>query len=134
MKPDSAPKFPSVDSCVSALTDTLVRIDRPNSSEQVNLAPIVAFLQATLARMPDYLRLVFRILTLVFDAWPLIVSGRPFHRLDLARRIDQVERWQRSRLTFRQALIAFYRSFVIFALYSELNKEETASDFCTKQD
>ncbi|PLT94968.1 hypothetical protein [Sinorhizobium medicae] len=134
MKSKPGQLVPSIEECVKALADTLVRIERPETDRSENVAPIVSFLLATLAKMPDYLRVAFRILTLVFDAWPLVVTGKPFHRLDLAGRINQVEQWNQSRLVFRQALIAFYRSFVIFGLYSELSKEDAYRGVCTKQD
>ncbi|MGK9201241.1 hypothetical protein [Sinorhizobium meliloti] len=124
MKSQHRDMLPSVERCVGALTDTLARLERPERCGEESLGKTVAFILETQARMPDYLRLVFRVLTLIFDAWPYVVTGKPFHRLDLARRIDQVEHWGRSRLTFRQAVIAFYRSFTIFVLYSELSKED----------
>ncbi|MDW9830268.1 hypothetical protein GOB24_22055 [Sinorhizobium meliloti] len=126
--------LPSIEKCVAALADTLVRIERPETNRQEDLKPIVFFLLSTLARMPDYLRVAFRVLTLAFDAWPLVFTGRPFHRLDLKRRIDQVEHWDGSQLAFRQALVAFYRSFVIFGLYSELYKQDSDRGAGTKQD
>ncbi len=120
--------------CVRALADTLVRMERPEKDGRENMVSVVGFLFATQARMPDHLRFAFRILTLVFDAWPYATTGKPFHRLDLPRRIDQVERWKRSRLAFRQGLIAFYRSFVIFGLYSELSKQDADRGMRAKQD
>ncbi|MBL3684632.1 hypothetical protein F2981_18985 (plasmid) [Sinorhizobium meliloti] len=93
MKFEPRVALPSVEQCVGALTDTLARIERPETCGQENLPRIAAFVLETQARMPDYLRLIFRVLTLIFDAWPYFLTGKPFHRLDLARRIDQVEHW-----------------------------------------
>ncbi|WEX75263.1 hypothetical protein PYH37_000650 [Sinorhizobium numidicum] len=125
--------FPSVEKCVEALADTLVSLERPDSDEQENLEAIAAFLQTILTKMPDHLGIPFRILTLIFDAWPLAATGKPFHALDLARRIDQVDRWEHSRLAFRRTLIAFYRPFTIFAFYSELCKQDVLVGAHTKQ-
>src|SRR3546814_4936588 len=70
--------------------------------------------------MPDYMRLSIRILTLLFDTWSYPIKGKPFHRLPLSQRIDQVAAWENSRLEFRHGLIVFYRSFATFGLYSIL--------------
>src|SRR3546814_17320693 len=70
--------------------------------------------------MPDYMRFSIRILTLLFDAWSYPIKGKPFHRLPLSQRIDQVAAWENSRLELRHGLIVFYRSFETFGLYSIL--------------
>jgi hypothetical protein len=134
MKFDPRLMLPRVDKCIAALADTLVCLERPGSDAQVHLPAITAFLAATHARMPDYLQIALRILTFVFDAWPLATKGKAFHRLDLADRLDQVNRWERSRLTFRQSLVAFYRSLTMFRLYSELCKEDGDFRAHAKQD
>src|SRR3546814_17272014 len=84
------------------------------------IAPVSAFLLATHSKMPDYMRLSIRILTLLFDTWSYPINGQPFHRLPLSHRIDQVEAWENSRLEFRHGLPVFYRSFATFGLYSIL--------------
>lgn len=127
MKFDPRFMLPNVDKCIEALADTLVCLERSESNVRIHLPAITSFLLATHARMPDYLRIAFRILTFVFDAWPLATKGKAFHHLDLADRLDQVNRWEHSRLAFRQSLVAFYRSLTMFRLYSELCKED--SDF-----
>jgi hypothetical protein len=70
-------------------------------------------------RMPDYLRLPFRCLTLLFDAWSLPLTGRPFHRASAAQRSRQLRAWKNSRLGFRRDFIKFYESLALFAWYSE---------------
>jgi hypothetical protein len=75
--------------------------------------------------MPDYLRLPFRCLTLLFDAWALPLTGRPFHCASAAQRLRQVRAWRSSRLGFRRDFIKFYESLALFAWYSE--RELTAT-------
>src|SRR3546814_5627501 len=65
------------------------------------IAPVSAFLLETHSKMPDYMRLSIRILTLLFDTWSYPIKGKPFHRLPLYQRIDKVEAWENSRLEFR---------------------------------
>jgi hypothetical protein len=114
----------SFDKCIEAIAETLVTREFPLSRQAEKSGDIAAFLLEVHSRMPDYLRLVFRILTLVFDAWPYPMTGKPFHRLSLARRSDQLDRWEHSRLQSRHGLIAFYRTLAIFGLYSELYKQD----------
>ena len=116
--------LPRFDKCVAAIADTVVRQETPSAAQAENIGTVAAFLLATHARMPDYLRFAFRILTLTFDAWSYPTTGRPFHRLSLARRTAQLSRWQHSRLQFRSSLIAFYRTMAIFGSYSEYYKQD----------
>ena len=78
------------------------------------------FLLAVHSRMPDYLRLPFRVLTLAFDAWAIPKSGRPFHRLPVEKRLEQMRRWRTSRIETQRRLIEFYESLALFGLYSDL--------------
>jgi hypothetical protein len=85
---------------------------------------VATFVLAQHRRMPDYLRLPFWCLTLLFDAWSLPLTGRPFHRASAAQRSRQLRAWKSSRLGFRRDFIKFYESLALFAWYSE---RETAS-------
>lgn len=106
---------------IAALADTMVRNREPGLDRAGRDTEAVAqFLIMVMARMPDYLRLPFRVLTLIFDGWPILLTGKPFHRLDLARRAAQVATWQGSRIEIRRRLMEFYGSLAIFCLYSEL--------------
>ena len=106
---------------IAAFADTTVRGTNAEANRVPRDAAAVArFLTATHAQMPDYLRWPFRILTLVFDAWSIPFSGKPFHKLDLARRSAQVAAWENSRIEVRRRLMEFYGSLALFCLYSEL--------------
>jgi hypothetical protein len=113
---------PSFEATVAALVESIIR-ERcsatypggPSAHE-----PVVRFLLATHAQMPDYLRLPFRILTLTFDLWPLPRAGATFHRLPHPARWRQVRAWQGSALGFRRDLIRFYETLAIFGWYAEV--------------
>lgn len=77
------------------------------------------FLLRQQARMPDFLRLSLRLLTLLFGAWSLPFAGRPFYRLPLERRRRQLRVWKDSPWSFRRDLIRFYEVLVIFGWYAE---------------
>jgi len=115
--------LPSFEKAVRAIADTLVR-QGPSPGDAKRRDMIEAFLLASHARMPDYLRLGIRLLTLVFDAWPYPTTGRPFHKLSFAGRASQLENWDRSRLKFRQSFTTFYRTLATFGLYSDLYPQD----------
>lgn len=87
MKFETDNVFPSVELCVGALTKT---IEQNEAVQRKSVSCIVGFLFAAQAKVPDYMGFPFRILRLIFDTWPYRVAGKPFHRLDLRRRIAQV--------------------------------------------
>jgi len=105
---------------VFALADTFVHSgDAGDLMDLVDLVPVAHFLLQTHARIPDYLRLPLRVLTLAFDAWGVVTAGRPFHRLPLEARRRQVAAWKGSRLGFRRDLIKFFETLAVFGIYSE---------------
>jgi hypothetical protein len=113
--------FVSFDRAVLALSESIIR-ERCARAEFVdpNVFAIVAgFLRDQHRRMPDYLRLPFMCVTLVFDAWSLPLTGRPFHRASLAQRSRQIRAWKGSRLGFRRDFIKFHEGLAVFAFYSE---------------
>lgn len=106
---------------IAAFADATVRQRRSGfESAQGEAEAVTRFLIAVHGRLPDYLRTPFHILTLVFDAWSIPLAGRPFHKLDLARRAAQIKAWEGSRLEVRRRLMEFYGSLALFGLYSEL--------------
>lgn len=124
MKSEPLSRCPNVEKCIAALSATLAGMESVAPESGKDLTATVVFILATQKKMPDYLRLAIRTLTMVFDAWPLIVTRRPFHGLGFEQRKAQIEHWERSRLAFRRALIEFYRSFVAFGLHSDLSDQE----------
>jgi hypothetical protein len=108
------------DRTVRALTDAMIRQRQATPERCETVERVSGFLLMTHAKMPDYLRMAFRILTLLFDASSYPFKGKPFHRLGLAERIAQIKAWESSRLQFRRALMTYYRTMAVFGLYSEL--------------
>lgn len=79
---------------------------------------VVRFVIAQQGRTPDYLRLLLRGVTLFFDAWPLLTTGRPFHRLAPEFRLRHIEAWRTSRLAPRRNFIRYYEGLAVFGWYS----------------
>lgn len=76
------------------------------------------YVAATLEAMPDYFRLGFRVLALVFDLWSIPRHGRRFSSLGPAERYRQLVAWRNGRLSFQRSMVAFYGTFTTFGLYS----------------
>lgn len=110
---------PDFERCVRALAETMVEPAALAPDHDAAVTRIADFMLATHAGMPDYLRLAFRILTLVFDAWAYGSAGKPFHQAGRSQRLAQVAAWEASRLTPRRALVVFYRTFATYGVYCE---------------
>ena len=120
--------LPNFEQAVWALTDATISDWNAPAGNTHMVGDIAHFVLDVHARMPDYLRLAFRLMTLLFDAWPYPATGKPFHALDLAERRVRIRTWENSRLQARRGLMAFYKSFAIYGLYSELYGSEHPSD------
>jgi hypothetical protein len=111
----------SFDRALNAFAETIVQARRPAPPNADQLAHEVAgFLKSVHHRMPDYLRPPFVLLVLLFDAWSLPRTGKPFHRLGQLERRAQVDAWRQSRLEFQRRFVEFYGSLATFGLYSDL--------------
>jgi hypothetical protein len=109
------------DQVIVALVESILR-ERSQLSEEAAQSyrgAVTPFVLAQCRRMPDYIRFPFKCLTLVFGAWPMLLTGRPFHHLSHEQRAQQVRAWRASSLGFRRDFIKFFDAFVIFAWYSE---------------
>jgi hypothetical protein len=111
----------SFEGTVSAVTYSIIQERCSDHGERERFAHnrVVRFVLAQAAAMPDHLHLPFHCLVLVLDAWPVAVTGRPFHRLPHDQRWRVIERWRRSRLGFRRDLVRFFESLVIFAWFGD---------------
>jgi hypothetical protein len=94
------------------------RASPPSTPQDVKAAS--QFFLKVQQNMPTHLRIPFHVLTLVFDGWAYFTDGKPFHRLNPARRLAQTEAWQRSQLETRRRYVEFCTSLAIFGLYSEI--------------
>lgn len=106
------------DRTVAAIAEVVARQSPVAAPDRDAVAEVVAFVLATHAKMPDYLRLGFRVLTLVFAASSVLRHGQPFDRLSSDRQARQVARWEKSSFGFQRGLVAFYRTFTVFGLYT----------------
>ncbi len=102
-----------VGAAVANLCDEIKSPDRLQTHEPLE------FVLSQYDRMPDYLRLPFKLIAWIFDAAPILVHGRPFHKLSLATRQQIFLNWKNSSLGFKRDFIRFFDTLVIFAWYSE---------------
>lgn len=111
----------SFDQVVAALTEAIIhdRFLLQESEAQSSYDGVAVFVSGQGRRMPDYLRFPFKCLTLVFGLWPILSTGRPFHRLTHERRINQVRAWRQSSWGVKRDFIKFYDTFVTYAWYAE---------------
>jgi hypothetical protein len=86
------------------------------------------FLLRVHRQMPDYLRPLFRVLVLLFNAWPLMRRGRFFHQLSLDDRLVELDKWRRSGLEFRRRFVEFHVSLALFGIYSDLYGQDYQHD------
>lgn len=106
---------------LTALAEAIVRRKGLATNNEPDISGIVAaYLQNVHERSPDYLRLPFRVLTMIFDASSYFKYGKPFHALDGVPRIAQISVWERSRFETCRRLMEMYNSLALFCLYSEL--------------
>jgi hypothetical protein len=108
---------------MDALVDTLAMEVCPTASA-ADRTVVCRYVRDTVEVMPDYLRLGFCWLAVMFDWWSLPLRGARFHRLDQAQRQAQVGAWRTSRLGFRRSMIAFYATFTAFGLYSQVQDDD----------
>jgi choline dehydrogenase-like flavoprotein len=71
-------------------------------------------------RMPDYLRLPLKVLTLLFVYWSNLPRLRSYRALDPDRRWRRIERMRRSILGPFRDLIRFYEGLTLFGFHTEL--------------
>ena len=118
--------FVNFKSTIYAIADSVIRERCTNGSEgpSPSLDKVVQFITDQHARMPDYLRFPFKCLVLVFDAWAIPFTGRSFHNLSHARRWQQIQVFNGSKLGFRRDMILFFETLTIFGWYSDVYKHE----------
>ena len=106
---------------IAAFADVVVKQrDATSASKPRDVEAVSRFLLDVHSRMPTFLRLPFRVLTLIFDGSPYPSHGRPFHRLELAQRTAQIDTWRCSSVEARRRFVEFFGTLAVFGLYSEL--------------
>jgi hypothetical protein len=112
----------SVDPFASAITYTLIRLERPNlaPSEIAQRANRVArFVTEQRERTPDYLRPPIRWLSTLLDWSTAARFGKRFHLLPHAQRCEVIAGWRGSRFGFQRDLIRFYETLVLFGWHAD---------------
>ena len=119
----------SFDKTITAMSESFVReLDAAIGLKTVPSSEFDSrFVLKQCSRMPSFLCLPFRCLVLLFDAWAMATSGRPFHRLPHHRRWRQIQAWKKSRIGFRKDLIRFVEGFTVFSRYCTIAKEDSVS-------
>jgi hypothetical protein len=110
----------SFDHVVGSLTESIL-LDRSVSSAHTGRPACDAatrFVLEQCERMPDYMRLPFKTLTMAFDMAAILNTGRPFHSLPLEHRRRQIQSWRGSAVGVRRDFIKFYETFATLAWYS----------------
>src|SRR5262245_13524487 len=79
-------------------------------------------------RMPDYLRLPLKVLTLLFVCWSNLPRLTSYRSLDPDGRWRRVERMRRSRIGPFRDLIRFYEGLTIFGFHAELGETAAGPD------
>lgn len=107
--------------CASGIVGALLAnlFDEIKSPDQLKTHEASQFVLSQYDRMPDYLRVPFKLIAWFFDAAPIFIHGRPFHKLSLATRQQIVFNWKNASLGFKRDFIRFFDTLAIFAWYSE---------------
>jgi hypothetical protein len=113
---------------VSALAYTIVR-ERCAAREGTEPTQnrVVRRLLEQHTRMPDFLRLGIACLTVGLDLWTVLLTGKPFHRLDHATRWRLLCAWQGKSPTLRRDLLRFFESLAIFGWFAERHEDSLAA-------
>lgn len=109
-----------IDATVSALTEALVEeccSARVTDSQELT-SDVVQFVSDQQSRMPHYLQIPMKVLTILFWASASIRFGRPFHKLPHEKRWRQIEAWGRSRLAFKRDFVKFFETIIVFAWHA----------------
>jgi hypothetical protein len=108
---------------VSALTYTMIQDHFGQLEGGATVAnKVSAFVACQIKQMPDYMSPVVYLLTLMFDAFPLIMLQAPFHRLDNARRQELVSLWQQSPMPLTGDFVKLYQTLVVFGWYAQYQR------------
>lgn len=114
--------MPDARATIRALVEAVAQRERGDAAQ-----PDVAlkFVTDSLDGMPGYLRAPLHIATLAFDAWPIVLRGRPFHLLRHEDRLRQIAAWERSALGPCRMLMTLYVSLALFGLWPDQQEEKS---------
>jgi len=76
------------------------------------------FLLQQMNQMPDYLRLPFRMVTLLYGLHTILTHGKPFYALQPQQRDAVIRKWKQSKISFMSTFIRFFEGLVTVHVYS----------------
>lgn len=88
------------------------QLGRSGAAGPVTFDAETAFLLQQMNRMPDYLRLPFRLLTLYFGYHTLLWYGKTFPELSPEQRDKVIRSWKHAPLSFMPTFIRFFEGLV----------------------
>ncbi len=117
------PCLPRFEPTVSALTYSLLDAGGVTAAAGGRFIQnrVTRYVLAEHGRLPDFLRLPMRVLTLLFDAQTLPFAGAAFHALAPERRAAWIARWRAAPLGACRDFIRFHESLAIFAGHDALS-------------
>jgi len=124
------PYFPDFEATVSALTYSLLDSGGVHDAAGGRFIQnrVCRYVMAEHGRLPDYLRLPMRVLTLMFDAQTLPFAGAPFHALAPERREPWIRRWRHLPLGPCRDFIRFHESLAVFAGYDAVHAAAASAE------
>ena len=109
--------FEVISSIVYSVIDTFHGNNELSNSAHLNRT--VMILYNKLYRMPGFLSISMRILTLVFDWYGFVTTGTRFHKQSPAKRKYQLSLWENSTFATFRDFVRFYQTLSVFIYCSE---------------
>lgn len=105
-------------SIISCLTRRILARARHELPNEDALTQTTEEVYARVRNMPRFLLFPIILLTIVFDAWGILRTGRFFRRQNASQQDRQIASWQNSPLGFCRDFIKLYLKTTIFVYYS----------------
>jgi hypothetical protein len=102
---------------ISGIVDVLIDEVRPQTGV-TDRDMIKDYVAQTVAGMPDFFRMGFRLLAIMFEYSSIFRYGRSFSALSEERQRLCVKAWREARLSVKRSMIGFYATFTAFGIYS----------------
>jgi hypothetical protein len=100
-------------------------LGQEEQGDSASLEETAEILCAKIVLMPRYLGIPMLVLTLIFDWYGLLLSGKPFHKHAHPKRIPLIMQWKKSKIGICCDFIKFFERlsfFIYFSLPQPRNK------------